>query len=205
MSDLERNLAPPETDAELYATLRDEIHLRIGQQNRCIDQSILITTGLIAAIAAVLASDKFAQLSRSHNARILIVLGFFLYTLVHEMLCMNYVYQTWLILGIARYVRAPKVALRDRSPGSWERDASGMLYDGLGRVGLLIAGFQPSLIYASIIIGIVLFFSSIISANLTGAVWFVCWALLALSILLLLILVTVHRRVVREASRLAPV
>lgn len=185
---------------ELYSVLREEITLRIGQQNRCVDQSILITTGLIAAIAAILASEAAKNLAGLSFAGPLIALALFLYALVHELLCMNYVYQTWLILGISRYVRASQVQHRDRSPGSWERNGGNMIFDKLGRIGRLVVSFQPSLIYASILIGIVQFVSCLCLVSMNCGLLMLGWLLAAGLFGLFAIIAITHVRVVRSSS-----
>ena len=84
----------------VYECLRDEIHLRIGLQNKCVELSIHITTALAAAVVGiVVAASKEVEVSSA----LMWLLAF--YGLVQSLTFTNYIYHTFFILRLHAYLR----------------------------------------------------------------------------------------------------
>ena len=140
-----------------YSEMRQEICLRIGQQNKCVELSIVFTAGAVGLAAALFGAGKISvsdlPLHGSFKEGHYLAAGcLFVYVSVQQALLMNYIYQTWLLLGINAYIAlsAGKSDGEDFAlePGVWERNFSQMISAPVGKwCGRLISIFQPLMIY----------------------------------------------------------
>lgn len=168
----------------VYSALREEMLARIVQQGKCVELSIIISAGLLAAIAG---TQWLSDELRPNQPLWLAFATVAFYCFLQGSLLTNYVYQRWLIGGIHEYIldatragEADMYTSRLR-PGGWERNMSTLSRRGLpSRTANLIELLQPILIYGALTIGTVALL--VLSAKLTvsGAsswelalVWFV--------------------------------
>jgi hypothetical protein len=148
-------------DVEIYKAQMSQLELRAGFQNKCVEMSLHITTGLVGAAAvaviAAFANDKFdfAKL------RLPIALVFSLYGIIQLLILSNYIYQTFMMQGASHVYRGVTVrsfgkvlsfGVEDKLPKDEQAEgeqAKRALIRFIGKVKKL----QPAIIYVSAALG----------------------------------------------------
>jgi len=154
MKDKQAGTVPGECDtcASVYSTLREEIHLRIGLQNKCVEMSVNITSALAVAIVGAILAKQVGVSLFSNKIAIIAVFGF--YGLIQSLILTNYIYQTYFCLRLCGYIRDRKQksqkATNHLAPGGMEgislpQDKNALKY----LPGKIILRLQPIIIYCS--------------------------------------------------------
>jgi hypothetical protein len=88
------------SDVEIYKTQMSQAQFRVVLQNKCVEMSLHVTTGLAGAVAvaviAAFANDKF-----DFAKLIPVVLVFSFYGLIQLLILTNYIYQTFMMQGFS--------------------------------------------------------------------------------------------------------
>lgn len=193
-----REASDSDTHTATYAVLRSEISLRIGQQSKCVELSVLFTGAVMGALFGM----QYARLAHWEPHLLLGAISF-VYCLAQEALLANYIYQTWLILGLDAYIleaSGPSVLQVGLFPGGWEGERNRVM---LGNSPRLVKWFQPGILYLSSAAGLsVLVYSSLRCwHSIPRAQWVVMDILSALVGLLLLLMLRTHLGVSRKGIR----
>jgi len=141
--------------------MRDEILTRITQQGKCIELSIIITSGLLAAIAG---AQWRGTNPTDSDAFPLAFAGLAVYCFLQGSLLTNYMYQRWLIGAIHDYILVAtethaEEILRSPTLGicGWERHMRAVSRYGVARgTADIVELCQPILIYGALTLGVVL-------------------------------------------------
>lgn len=161
MSDMkQQEIVSDESAIGVYSSLREEIFLRTGQQHKCVEQSILITTAVVGGMLASLVSKDIQDaLSKVVEVPIWTLFAIFavtLYVLVQELLLTNYIYQIWLMMQIHNFISLHSDQPKGKKGlfiGCYERNYDKKLMQRSGGFFKIIQYFQPLLIYVSIGLG----------------------------------------------------
>jgi hypothetical protein len=147
-----------------YQALRSEIDLRVGQQNKCVELSLVFSGTFGAALvgfAAITVLRELPAATLGDTYWVLAVAGG-LYVLLQEAILANYIYQTWRVKGMGEFMRVSighEGSRRGLVPGAWETGHRAILNRyAAGQWALtLVPRFQPGVVYLSVLTGLVVF------------------------------------------------
>lgn len=139
--------------SEIYDTLRQEIFLRIGLQNKCVELSIIITTGLLATVIwKLFEANTFQSVTTDSYKNLQAICILLSYGFIQSLLITNYVYHTWVLLRIVNYIKKTTSydMINDETklyPGSYESSEFRSQIIGIENI---LNIFQPLVIYICI-------------------------------------------------------
>jgi hypothetical protein len=127
---------------EIFQHFSSLAHQRIALQNKCVELSVIVTSGLAAAVVGAVLKDVSTSLEKLGVMSIVIVLG--LYVFIQLSLLTNYVYQT---LNVQAFHFAYEGIIRESASKFIPREAP--LRGNMALWGSLASNFQPIILYFS--------------------------------------------------------